>query len=109
MKRQGENKKDGKYKSGYGEEFVDLIRKVARDRELLNELFIDVLSPAEHKEVAMRWQIVKLLYDGISQHEIARRLKISVATVGRGARMLANKDGGFNKVLRKYREKQRGK
>lgn len=107
MRRQGENKKEDKYKSDYSKEFIDLIRKVARDRELLNELFIDVLSPAEYKEVAMRWQIVKLLYDGISQHEIARRLKISVATVGRGARMLANEDGGFNKVLKKYSERKK--
>ena len=59
MKRQGENRKEGKYKDGYSEELTDLLRRVAHNRELLNDFFIDILSPAEYREVAMRWQIVK--------------------------------------------------
>ena len=82
-------------------ELVDVIHKVASDRILLRDFLIDILSPAEYQEIATRWQIVKQLTRGIPQREIAKNLKVSVATVGRGARELLDEKGGFKRVLKR--------
>lgn len=93
------------YKTEYAQEFEDLINKLAKDKRLLHEFLFDIFSPTEYKELAVRWQIVKMLRDNVPHREIARLLKVSVATVTRGSRELANKKGGFQKVLEKYYKK----
>ena len=45
-----------------------------------------ILTPKELKELSVRLQIVKLLKSGLPHHDIARRLKVGVATVTRGSR-----------------------
>lgn len=94
--------KQSKYKAEHGDELVALVAKASGDKKLLADLISDLLSPAEQKEIALRWQIVKRLAKGMPQHDIAAELKVSVGTVTRGARMLLNDEGGFNKILRKY-------
>jgi len=62
----------------------------------------DILTPQELEEIASRWQLVRLLNQGFSQREIAKRLGISIATVTRGSRQLKYGHDGFKAVLRKY-------
>lgn len=92
------------YRHEYGVELEGLIRKVAKDpsKQLTREFLFDLLSPAEYRELAVRWQIVKMLADKLPHREIAEKLKVSVATVNRGARELANKKGGFWLALNKF-------
>lgn len=45
-----------------------------------------ILTPQELDEIPTRLQIVKLLKKGVPQHEIAKLLKIGVATVTRGSK-----------------------
>ncbi len=86
-----------RHKKGYEEELNVLLAEIgALDRKLLRNFLVDLLTPAEYRELALRWQIVKLLHQGISQRRIARNLGVSVATVSRGARALLNPKGGFN-------------
>jgi TrpR family trp operon transcriptional repressor len=47
-----------------------------------------LLTPKEFDEVVTRLQIVKLLKKGLPHQEIARQLKVGVATVTRGSREL---------------------
>lgn len=89
-----------KYDHKYGEELEQLIKTAAKDRALLHELLFDLLSPVEYKELAVRWQIVKMLEQGTPQREIAEKLKVSVATVTRGSREMMNKKGGFQQLLK---------
>jgi len=92
------------YKHEYGVEVEDLIRKVAKndERQFLREFLFDLLSPAEYREVAVRWQIIKMLKNGENHREIAKKLKVSVATTMRGSKELSNKKGGFNAAWNKY-------
>jgi Trp operon repressor len=63
----------------------------------------DLLTPGEYNELALRWQIVKLLSKGLSIREVAYRLGVAIATVERGSRELKySKNNGFNELLRKY-------
>jgi len=55
-----------------------------------------ILTPRELEELTTRLQIVKLIKKGLPHQEIARRLKVGVATVTRGSREL--QVGRFTKV-----------
>jgi TrpR family transcriptional regulator, trp operon repressor len=79
-----------------------LLKKIAKDKSLLHEFLFDILSPAEYKDLAVRWQIAKQLQKGLPQRDIAKNLKTSISTVTRGSREMMNKKGGFAKVLKKY-------
>ena len=90
------------YKHEYGVELEGLIGKIGKDAKLMREFLFDILSPAEYRELAVRWQIIKLLDDKMPHREIAKKLKVGVATINRGARELANKKGGFRPALDKF-------
>ncbi len=90
-----------KYDYKFGVEMENLLFKAAKSKALLHELLYDLLSPAEYKDLAVRWQIVKQLEQKVPQRDIAKNLKVSVATVTRGSRELMNKKGGFRQMLEK--------
>jgi len=91
-----------RYIHKYGEELEDLLKMAAKNKDLLHELLFDLLSPAEYKDLAVRWQIAKQLKKNLAQRDIAKNLKVSISTVTRGSREMANKKGGFAKILKKY-------
>lgn len=63
----------------------------------LDGLLDALLTPAEHEELAKRWQIVKQLIQGVPQREVRDKLKVSIATVTRGSRELQYGNGIFQK------------
>lgn len=65
----------------------------ADSKEKLENLLEGILTPKEIKELAERIRIVQLLKKGISQHDIAGKLRVGVATVSRGAKEI--KEGKF--------------
>ena len=64
------------------------------------DFLVDLLTPAEWREVVLRWQLVKQLNAGVHQRDIAKNLGVSIAKITRGSRVLLNKNGGFNKILK---------
>ncbi len=60
--------------------------------------FRDLLTIAELKEFANRWNVVKLLNEGLTYEKIAKRLMISTATVTRVAHWLHHGMGGYRLV-----------
>lgn len=84
----------------YQQELSTVIGQI-KNGKLLNAFLMDILTPKEYEEIIKRWQIVKQLNDGISQRQIAKNLKISLSKITRGSRMLLNKNGGFNQLLKK--------
>ena len=67
-----------------------------KTNEEMLEFLKGILTPRELDELSARLQIVKLLKRGLPHHEIARRLKVGVATVTRGSRELQM--GRFRKI-----------
>ena len=94
-----------KKKDKYKWELVELLSKIAHDKTLLDEFLKDLFTPKEYQDIVKRWQIVKQLNEGITQREIAQDLKVGIVTISRGSKELLNKNGGFNKVLKKYYNK----
>lgn len=76
-------------------EFVDLLLKINSQDKMIS--FLEgILTPKELVEIPHRLAIIKMLKRGVSQHEIAGKLGVGVATVGRGAKELQN--GRFKNV-----------
>lgn len=76
-------------------ELVKVFLKLKSNADIL-EFLKGLLTPNELEEIARRLQIVKLLKEGVSQREIAERLKVGIATVTRGSREI--KQGRFVKI-----------
>ena len=83
----------------FKKELLQLIMDGAKDQLFLDALLQDLLTPAEYRELANRWQIVKRLEQGMGQREIAGELHVGLATVVRGARALLRSRGGFRRLL----------
>jgi TrpR family trp operon transcriptional repressor len=74
------------------------------DRELIREFLICILTEYEIKEIAGRWELVKLLYDGMSQRRIAGQLGMSLCKITRGSKELKKRGSAFKTVLDSYVE-----
>ncbi len=61
------------------------------------EFLRGILTPQELEEIPVRLEIVKMLKKGVPQHQIAKELKIGVATVTRGSKELQK--GRFKKII----------
>lgn len=75
-------------------ELFDAVLRIKSTEEAAR-FFRDLLTIAELKEFANRWQVVKLLYQGQTYEAIAKRLMISTATVTRVALWLHHGLGGY--------------
>ena len=67
----------------------------------MNLFLTDILTPNEFETLALRWQIVKKLNKGETHRSVVGDLGLGMSTVTRGSRMLRNKNGGFNLILKK--------
>jgi TrpR family trp operon transcriptional repressor len=80
-------------------EIIKVLSKIKNPK--LMALFLkDLLTQQELVEIKRRWQIINLLDSGLPQRSVAKKLKIAIATVSRGSRMLKNPQGGFNQILK---------
>ncbi len=69
--------------------FVDLLVKIDDTKEMKKFLKV-ILTPAELESIPKRLEIFKLLREGMSQHKIAKKLGVGIATVTRGSKELQN-------------------
>jgi TrpR family trp operon transcriptional repressor len=99
MQEQQKQRLGRKYKKEYLDELVGILREQARDKQTLQDFLSDLLTPVERREMATRWQIVKLLSDGVTHRGVADKLNVSIATVTRGSRALQESTGGFARAL----------
>lgn len=67
-----------------------------KSEEEMNDFLQGILTGGEYDEIATRLQIVKMLKQEISQHDIAAQLGIGVATVTRGSKEI--KKGRFKNI-----------
>jgi TrpR family trp operon transcriptional repressor len=83
----------------------DSIEEIARifagtqDEKLIRGFLRQLLTGAELQEIGSRWKLVRMLHEGASQREIAKRLGLSLCKITRGSRELKKKDAPFRKIL----------
>ena len=74
------------------------------DRKLIRDFLICILTKYEIKDIAGRWELVKLLNNGMSQRKIAEQLRMSLCKITRGSKELKKRDSAFKTVLDGYVE-----
>jgi len=74
-----------------------------RNRDEARRFLRDLCTRGELEALAHRWQIVRLLAEGVPYLEIAERVHTSTATVTRVAQWLRHGTGGYELVLRRTR------
>lgn len=77
------------------DEFVNVLLKM-ENKDKMRDFLEGILTPKELIELPHRLEIIKMLKRGVSQHDIAGKLGVGVATVGRGSKELQN--GRFKNV-----------
>ncbi|OGD10044.1 hypothetical protein A2397_04845 [Candidatus Amesbacteria bacterium RIFOXYB1_FULL_44_23] len=82
-------------KINYSDELVDALLQVENKSDML-ELLKGLLTLGEIAEISRRLKIVKMLKSGLSQREIAEKLRVGIATVTRGSKEI--KLGRFDGV-----------
>jgi len=68
--------------------------------------FKDLCTPAELQAMADRWAVVDWLKKGLPYREIHKLTGVSVTTIGRVARFLANGNGGYRLVAERVESSQ---
>jgi len=61
----------------------------------------DLCTPAELQAMADRWAVVECLQQGLAYREIHRLTGVSLTTIGRVARYLAQGNGGYAMAARR--------
>jgi TrpR-related protein YerC/YecD len=67
----------------------------------LRAFFRDLCTPAEIEAMADRWAVVESLARGLPYREIYRVTGVSITTIGRVARYLAEGNGGYTTAVQR--------
>ncbi len=81
-------------------DYDDLIKIFSEttDPKMMEKLFSEMFTDREQKDFVLRWDLLKDLYQGLPQREIAAKHKISLCKITRGSKIL-KKDGAYVKKL----------
>ena len=72
------------------------------EADSMARLLSEMLTDAERHDLALRWELLKLLRDGVPQREIAAKLHVSLCKITRGAKILKDEDSLVRTILAKY-------
>ena len=75
------------------------IFSVTNDIEDVKKFFKGLFTPAEIKDFAERWLLVKELNKGTTQRQIAKDYNMSLCKITRGSKELKKQDSAFRKFL----------
>jgi TrpR-related protein YerC/YecD len=96
--------KENTYPSKVDKELFEAILEL-KDAGEATKFFRDLLTIPEIKDLAKRWQIVKLLNRGLTYSEVAEKVKASTSTVSRVAHWLFRGTGGYKLILSRLKNK----
>jgi TrpR family trp operon transcriptional repressor len=78
------------------------------DASLLEKLLEEMLTPSEIDALVLRWELLKMLNDGIPQRKISKALGVSLCKITRGSRELKKEDSVIKEILKRLDEKKSG-
>ncbi len=71
------------------------------DPSVMKEFFNEIFTEAERKDLALRWELMRMLQDKVPQREIAATLGISLCKITRGVKVLKKKKSMCKQLLEK--------
>jgi len=78
-------------------EFARVLSRLKQDE--IETFLGQILTRAEIQRITRRWELVRLLHEGVPQRAIASRLSISLCKVTRGSRELKRPDSVLSEIL----------
>ena len=75
-----------------------------RNGQLVEEFLRSILTPNELNTVAERWELVKLIDQGMSQRKISEKLGLSLCKITRGSKELKKENSVFAEMIKLYRK-----
>jgi len=69
------------------------------DPQFIYDFFVCLFTPAERRDFANRWLLVKEMDKGTTQREIARMFGMSLCKITRGSKELNKPGSAFRKML----------
>ncbi len=73
------------------------------DEKLIESFLNSLLTKNEIHDISARWELVKLLDDGMSQRNISKKLGLSLCKITRGSRELKKKNSSFKRLIQKVK------
>ncbi|MCI1208132.1 MAG: trp operon repressor [Treponema sp.] len=80
------------------EEICSLIAE-SNDKNFIHDFFDCLFTPAERRDFANRWLLVKEIDRGTTQRDIAHKFGMSLCKITRGSKELHKPDSAFRKAL----------
>jgi TrpR family trp operon transcriptional repressor len=62
-----------------------------QDPTVMEKFFGEIFTESERRTFALRWKLMKMLDEGISQRKIAAALRISLCKITRGAKIMKDR------------------
>ncbi len=72
------------------DELFEILSNI-NDRATMGKFLKEVLTPRETRDLQLRWQLLKMIQDGVPQRDIATKLGISLCKITRGSRLLKDR------------------
>jgi TrpR family trp operon transcriptional repressor len=70
-----------------------------QDPEKMEIFLREIFTPKELKDLALRWQLLKELHDGLPQRAIAQKHRISLCKITRGSKILKKENSVTKAIL----------
>lgn len=83
---------------------LDIISKTItdlKDKKEVKKFLFEILTESEISDLTKRWQILKMLTEGITQRQIAKELNVSLCKITRGAKILNDKNSICYQIMKK--------
>jgi TrpR family trp operon transcriptional repressor len=80
------------------DQIVDVLCQI-QDRQQMRRFLEEILTPTELHDLALRWELMKRLSEGVSQRQIAGEMGISLCKITRGAKVLKKEDSITRTIL----------
>jgi TrpR family trp operon transcriptional repressor len=69
------------------------------DVKVMRRFFSEMFTPAERKDIGLRWRLMIMLSQGVPQRAIAAQLRVSLCKITRGAKVLKSRQSVSRQLL----------
>jgi TrpR family transcriptional regulator, trp operon repressor len=70
---------------------------------ILDAFFNEIFTHSERKDFMLRWELMKMLMEGLPQRDIAAKLGVSLCKITRGARIIKDKKSITYTLLKQHK------
>ena len=80
------------------DDLVEVFCKI-QDPEQMRRFLDEILTRSERRDLALRWRLMEMLREGVTQRKIAADLHVSLCKITRGAKILKDPESVTVRML----------